>query len=133
MSIDQDSQNSASYASRYLLSLHKNFPSLTSIDYRNTSKQTIRNKSKLVVSPDESHEQILSNCNTLCQELCNKLNLSDSNQISEIVRVLSLNLPHMLKESYQVKNTSVNGSDINKGPCYECYSVCYCISYICLS
>ncbi|CAF4380286.1 unnamed protein product, partial [Adineta steineri] len=64
MSIDQDPQNNT----------------------LDTEKQTIDNQSKSIIIPDEFNEQNLSNDITLCQELCNKFNLSDSSQITEIIR-----------------------------------------------
>jgi len=50
----------------------------------------------------------VSNREILCQQLCSKLNLSDSNQINEILRILASTLPHVLKEhpSNQTNNTN---------------------------
>jgi hypothetical protein len=57
----------------------------------------------------------LSDANLLCRELCNKLNLSDSNQIAEIMRLLASNAPHILKEQPSTNTPLINNSNINKG------------------
>ncbi|CAF3532869.1 unnamed protein product [Rotaria sordida] len=100
MSIDQDPQN-------------------ITLD---TVKQITPNKPKSVVISDESNTQQLSNDNTLCQELCNKLNLSDSNQITEIIHILALNAPHILKEHYSNKNilsSNLNANEENENTLYK--------------
>jgi hypothetical protein len=76
---------------------------------RVTVKQIIKNKSKSASISDESDIEKLSNDNVLYRELCNKLNLSDSNQITEIMRVLASNIPHILKEQ------PPNNSNLNEG------------------
>lgn len=70
----------------------------TDVYDRDTIKQIIENQSKSVLASDETNKQNLSDDNKLCQELCNQLHLSDSNQISEIIRILASNAPHILKE-----------------------------------
>ena len=44
----------------------------------------------------------------LCQELCEKLNLSDPTQITEIMRILTSNAPHVLKEPPPIHTSTVN-------------------------
>lgn len=44
----------------------------------------------------------------LCEELCSKLNLSDANQITEIMRILASNAPNVLKELPPADAPSVN-------------------------
>jgi hypothetical protein len=85
------------------------------IYYRATIKQIIKNKSKSALISNESNIEKLSDDNTLCQELCNKLNLSDSNQIAEIIRILALNAPHILKEQPLNKTSSTHNLNTNKG------------------
>ncbi|CAF4817934.1 unnamed protein product, partial [Rotaria sp. Silwood1] len=63
---------------------------------------------------DESNTQKLSNETILCQDLCNQLNLSDSNQITEIIHILALNAPHILKEQDSNKNTVIHNLNTNK-------------------
>lgn len=53
----------------------------------------------------------------LCQELCEKLNLSDSSEISEIIRILSLNVPHLIREQYLNKDILTTGLNIEKHLC----------------
>ncbi|CAF0755959.1 unnamed protein product [Adineta steineri] len=92
MSIDQDPQNNT----------------------LDTEKQTIDNQSKSIIIPDEFNEEKLSNDITLCQELCNKLNLSDSSQITEIIRILASNAPHILKEQSTYHTPLINNLNTNK-------------------
>jgi len=87
----------------------------SNIYYRATIKQIIKNKSKSALISNESNIEKLSDDNTLCQELCNKLNLSDSNQIAEIIRILALNAPHILKEQPPNKTSSTHNLNTNKG------------------
>ena len=103
MSTNQTPQNSALYVphlTHIIISNSNNY-------FRDTSKETTKPKPKTVSISDESNQQKLPTDNKLCQELCNKLNLSDPNQISEIVRILASTAPHILKEQ---------PSTTNKGP-----------------
>ncbi|CAF4099670.1 unnamed protein product [Rotaria magnacalcarata] len=77
-------------------------------------KEIIQNKPKSVTISDELNTIKSSNENQLCEELCNKLNLSDSNQITEIINILSINAPHILKEKHFKKKVLVNDLNANK-------------------
>jgi hypothetical protein len=89
------------------------------------------NKSKSVSISDSSNRKKESDDdNPLCQELCNKLNLSNPNQITEIVRILASNAPHILKQEFSNQNPFINNSNIIKG--FSQMNISYKISSICL-
>ncbi|CAF1584826.1 unnamed protein product [Adineta ricciae] len=73
-------------------------------DYKDDTKQTVKLRSKSVVISDELPNEKSTETNNLYQRLCSKLNLSNVNQISEIVDLLAWKAPHILKE--QPANTS---------------------------
>ncbi|CAF4483503.1 unnamed protein product [Rotaria socialis] len=77
-------------------------------------KEIIQNKPKSVTISDELNTIKSSNENKLCEELCNKLDLSDSNQITEIINILSINAPHILKEKNLKKKILLNDLNANK-------------------
>ncbi|CAF2968628.1 unnamed protein product [Rotaria sp. Silwood2] len=109
--VDESIQNAQEKYQRILRMSIDQDPQNTTLDI---VKPTNSNKPKSVVILDESNTQKLSNENTLCQELCNKLNLSDSNQITEIIHILALNAPHILKEQNLNKNILINNINTSK-------------------
>ena len=60
-----------------------------------------------------TNQEKLPDANIFCRELCNKLNLSDSNQITEIMNLLASNAPHVLKEQPPINTSNINKDDNN--------------------
>lgn len=71
--------------------------------YRDTDKQTIENQSKIPTTSVKFKPEKISLDQTLCQQLCSKLNLTNSNQINEILDLLASKAPHILKEQPPMK------------------------------
>ena len=57
--------------------------------------------------------------NGWCVELCQKLNLSSSEQVNEIVRILSSNAPHILKENPSNSNLRQIQTDLTNSKISE--------------
>ncbi|CAF1584565.1 unnamed protein product [Adineta ricciae] len=76
----------------------KSLQSSSKSDYKDDTKQTVKLRSKSVVISDELPNEKSTETNNLYQRLCSKLNLSNVNQISEIVDLLAWKAPHLLKE-----------------------------------
>lgn len=85
-------------------------------DFRTTMKKLSKTRSKSPSISTESDRGTVKEENTLCQQLCSKLNLSDSNQINEIIRILASTAPHILKENPSDQNpTQTDNINIDKG------------------
>ena len=97
MKSEPDAINDTLYVSRLQSQMRHCYRTHSS---RVIEKQNMSNQSKSALPSNDHH--------ALCEQLCSKLNLSDPDQITEIMRILASNAPSILKESPPTDVLSTN-------------------------